>query len=208
VKPAEDKPAEEKPAEDKAAAETKEEEKAPAKSTLDQLLEKLEALIEETGHNEVWGISLAAPVSVPGRVVLQKFLRANKNSVDGAVTQLRKTLAWRKEFKPLDAVAEVFSKEKFNDLGYIVEIPADKSPTKEREVCTFNLYGVVKDYEKTFGDLEAFMRWRVALMELTVQKYGIDKAEEVIPEFGKGPDPYQGNQVSLSMIMANGEGWT
>jgi len=48
---------------------------------------------------------------------------------------------------------------------------------------------------KTFGDTDAFIRWRVAIMELTLQQLHLDKADRSIPDYGKGPDPYQAIQV-------------
>lgn len=62
-------------------------------------------------------------------------------------------------------------------------------------MVTFNIYGAVKDNKKTFGDLEAFLRWRVGLMERSVQHLNLSSATQPIPDFGAGPDPYQGIQV-------------
>lgn len=59
-----------------------------------------------------------------------------------------------------------------------------------------NIYGAAaKDFKKTFGDTDAFIRWRVAVMELTLQQLHLDKADKPIPDYGKGPDPYQAIQV-------------
>ena len=61
---------------------------------------------------------------------------------------------------------------------------------------SFNIYGAAaKDPQKTFGDTEAFVRWRVALMELTLAHLHLDTASEPIPDYGQGPDPYQAIQI-------------
>lgn len=39
------------------------------------------------------------------------------------------------------------------------------------------------------------MRWRVGLMERGIQKLNLQDATKPIPDFGQGPDPYQGIQV-------------
>lgn len=59
---------------------------------------------------------------------------------------------------------------------------------------TFNIYGAAAK-DKAFGDTEAFIRWRVALMELTLQQLELNRATKIIPDYGKGPDPYQAIQV-------------
>jgi hypothetical protein len=40
-----------------------------------------------------------------------------------------------------------------------------------------------------------FLRWRVGLMEKSVQKLNLKYAIKPIPNFGEGPDPYQGFQI-------------
>jgi hypothetical protein len=41
----------------------------------------------------------------------------------------------------------------------------------------------------------SFLRWRVGLMEKSVQKLNLSSATTPIPNFGEGPDPYQGFQI-------------
>ena len=47
-----------------------------------------------------------------------------------------------------------------------------------------------------------FLRWRVALMELGIEKLGLTSATKPIPDFGQGPDPYQGIQVHDYMSVS------
>lgn len=57
-----------------------------------------------------------------------------------------------------------------------------------------------KGYDLSVGEHPAnvpdrFLRWRVALMERSVQKLNLASATQPIPNYGDGPDPYQGFQV-------------
>lgn len=128
-------------------------------------------------------------------LILQKFLRANSNDITKASAQLLAALKWRKTFQPLAVKDDVFSKEAFGGLGYITtlqNVPDSPNPT---DTATFNIYGAVQNTKTTFGDLDAFIRWRVALMELTLQQLHLETADKPIPDFGKGPDPYQAIQI-------------
>lgn len=39
--------------------------------------------------------------------------------------------------------------------------------------------------------MTSFVRWRVALQELTIEQLKLNEATETIPDYGKGPDPYK-----------------
>ncbi|KAF2645075.1 CRAL/TRIO domain-containing protein [Massarina eburnea CBS 473.64] len=162
---------------------------------LTQFFDLFESLVEESGHDEVFGVKLAKSAPFHTKLILQKFLRANQNDLEKAKQQLLETLKWRKEFDPLKAAGETFPKDKFDGLGYIVEVEGVPKSKADRDVITFNVYGAVKDNKKTFGDLEGFLRWRVALMERSMQKLNLSAATNPIPNFGEGPDPYQGIQI-------------
>jgi len=113
-----------------------------------------------------------------------------------AKEQLTASLKWRKEYRPLEALNEVYSKDKFGGLGYVTRIKGAKETKNDEDVATFNIYGAAaKDSKKTFGDTDAFIRWRVALMELTLQQLRLNEADKVIPDYGQGPDPYQAIQI-------------
>lgn len=80
---------------------------------------------------------------------MQKFLRANANDLPKAEEQLLSTLKWRKEFDPVKAASETFPKDKFEGLGYVTEIDGG--------IVTWNIYGAVKDYEKTFVPVDEYV---------------------------------------------------
>jgi hypothetical protein len=118
------------------------------------LLKELPALIESTGHNEVYGIQLDPAGPFHTKLILQKFLRANANDVEKAKEQLKGTLTWRKEFKPQDAVRETFPKDRFGGLGYIILLEGVPGSENKTDVCTFNIYGAVKNNQQTFGNID------------------------------------------------------
>jgi hypothetical protein len=162
---------------------------------LSQFLEQLAEILKEADYNEVYGITLVPAGSFQTKLILQKFLRANANDLPKSRAQLLGTLKWRKEYQPLKLVDTVHSEKKFGGLGYITKIADVPGSENKVDVVTFNIYGAVKDNKETFGDLDAFMRWRVALMESSVHKLGLAEATVPIPDLGEGVDPYQGFQV-------------
>jgi phosphatidylinositol transfer protein SFH5 len=155
----------------------------------------LPKLLEEAEYNEVYGITLESPPTFHTYLILQKFLRANANDIEKAKQQLLATLKWRKTFKPLSTIEESYSASRFGGLGYIITLKSVPESTNKEDIATFNIYGSVKDPKKTFEDIDGFLRWRVSLMELSLSKLNLSTATTPIPDFGKGPDPYQAIQI-------------
>ncbi|KAM5441529.1 Non-classical phosphatidylinositol transfer protein (PITP) [Microsporum ferrugineum] len=157
---------------------------------LAQFFDRLPAILEATGHKEMWGVPLRDSEDVPTVNIMIKFLRANEGNLKAAEEQLTKALQWRKEMKPLDIVEKMkFSAKKFKNLGFITTYGVDEA----KSVFTWNIYGAVKNIDETFGDLDSFIKWRVALMELAIRELDLDRAKTVIPAVGE--DPYQMFQV-------------
>jgi hypothetical protein len=112
--------------------------------------------------------------------------------VEKAKEQLTASLKWRKEYQPLKVKDEAFDADKFGKLGYVTRVKGATETKNEEDVAAFNIYGAAaKDFKKTFGDTDAFVRWRVALMEITIAQLNLHTADKVIPDYGKGPDPYK-----------------
>ncbi|EFR01246.1 patellin-6 [Nannizzia gypsea CBS 118893] len=182
-----------------ATAQVKAEEPAPADNRpeyltkhagLAQFFDRLPAILEATGHNEMWGVTLKDAEDVPTVNIMIKFLRANEGNLRQAEEQLTKALQWRKEMKPLEIVKDMkFSAKKFKNLGFITTYGTGEA----KSVFTWNIYGAVKNIDETFGDLTGFIKWRVALMELAIRELNLDKATTVIPAIGE--DPHQMFQV-------------
>ncbi|KAL5338139.1 CRAL-TRIO domain-containing protein [Aspergillus crustosus] len=165
--------------------------KTPA---LEQLFDRLPAILTATGHQEMWGVPLKHDATdIPTVNVLIKYLRANAGDVKLAEDQLTKALEWRKENDPLalvDPTQNSYNEAKFGGLGYLTTY---KREEKGDLIVTWNIYGAVKKIDETFGDVTEFIKWRAALMELAVQQLNLDKAASVIDYDGE--DPYQMIQV-------------
>ncbi|TVY22201.1 Phosphatidylinositol transfer protein [Lachnellula hyalina] len=167
-------------------------EATPAASPLSNLFAELPSIIKDAEHNEIWGIELADESHVPTTIVLEKFLRANTKDVAKAKAQLIEALKWRKTINPMKLLAdEEFDTSKFGGLGYVTLYP--KAEGHGKEIVTWNIYGAVKDNKATFGDVEEFVKWRAALMELSLKELDLSSATEKIPE--NGEDPYRMVQV-------------
>ncbi|KAI9734272.1 MAG: Non-classical phosphatidylinositol transfer protein (PITP) [Cirrosporium novae-zelandiae] len=163
--------------------------KAESKGPLDQLFSKLPSILEEASHHEMWGVELKDADDVPTVNVLTKFLRANNLNVDGAASQLLKALKFRKELQPLELLKGEFNQRKFAGLGYIT--------IYGETVFTWNIYGACKNINETFGNVDEFIKWRVALMELAIQTLNLSAATEKVPLTltGDKRDNYQMIQV-------------
>lgn len=186
---------------------------------LGELANLLPTIIDGTGYSEVWGVELTDPAThIPTQIVLQKYLNANDGSVASARDQLTKTLEWRAKMKPLEMVKARHSKEKFGGLGYVTvyETEASKSAEPEgKEIFTWwvdalpmcpykcvdkiirNIYGGVKNVESAFGNVEEFIAWRVALMELALQELSLPSATKPITATY---DPYKITQATTIRI--------
>ncbi|APA05568.1 hypothetical protein SS1G_10044 [Sclerotinia sclerotiorum 1980 UF-70] len=161
-------------------------------SPLSKFFSELPEILKVAGHNEMWGIILdPSEDHVQTSIVLEKFLRANTKDVTKAKAQLTEALKWRKAMQPQKLLVDTeFDKVKFGKLGYVTSYPTSEGG---KEVITWNIYGAVKDTKKTFSDVPEFLRWRAALMELSIRELDLASATEKIPE--NGPDPYRMIQV-------------
>ncbi|CAI6086959.1 unnamed protein product [Clonostachys chloroleuca] len=178
---------------DEAKEETKEEAPKKPETALSKLTARLPEILKKAEHTEMWGIELKdIETSIPAKIVLQKFLRAKGGDVDVAAKQLEEALKWRKELKPTELVERTFDADTFEGLGYAT---VHKNAAGQETVITWNIYGAVKSFKKTFGDVDEFVRWRTALMELGVQKLRIDAATEPISDDPSVADPYKMVQV-------------
>ncbi|KAK1752829.1 CRAL/TRIO domain-containing protein [Echria macrotheca] len=152
------------------------------------------------GHPEIWGVTLQNPNDhVPSQIIFQKFLNANDGDIAKAKEQLLKTLEWRKKTNPLNLLTKLYSKAKFEGLGYVTTY----GNGDDREIFTWNIYGGVKSISETFGNVEEFIEWRAALMELALKELNIAAATVPITA---DDDPYKIIQVhdykSLSFLRS------
>ena len=142
----------------------------PKDHPLSNFAAELPGILKSIGHSEMYGVELVAPSDdkpAPHTtlIILQKFLRANAGDLAGARTQLTNALKWRKEYNPRAALDEVYPTKKFGGLGYVTKIKGAEETKNDEDIATFNIYGAAaNDPKNTFGDTDAFVRWRVALM--------------------------------------------
>ena len=122
-------------------------------------IQELWSLARSHGHPEVWGVSLADPENhVPSQIVFQKYLNANDGDLTKAKDQLKKTLDWRKQMKPLEMVEQKHPAKKFDGLGFVTSYGSSEGGGLEgKEVFTWNVYGIVKDHSATFGDIKEYV---------------------------------------------------
>jgi phosphatidylinositol transfer protein SFH5 len=132
-------------------------------------------LIQKAQYCELYGYNLEKlSDSEEGKVIrerlLRKFLQANSYEIEPAKGQLLKTLKWRKTFKPLKAAFEETHSADLEKVGLVTN--------QSTNVTTWNLYGAVEDRQLIFGDLEKFLRWRVALMEQGISLLDLSKESQ------------------------------
>ncbi|RPA98410.1 CRAL/TRIO domain-containing protein [Choiromyces venosus 120613-1] len=141
----------------------------------------------------MWGVTLSTdPEDFHTKLILQKFLRGNKNDVAAAEKQFVETIKWRRGYFDADGkVIGTWDEKRFAGLGWITK---EKLRNSDQEVVvTWNIYGAVKNFNETFGDVDEFIRWRVTLMEHTIDLLELGSAKTPIPE--KGADPYKAFQI-------------
>jgi phosphatidylinositol transfer protein SFH5 len=130
-----------------------EEEKPAVETPLTKLAARLPEITKSVGHTEMWGVQLSDDVDahVPTKVVLQKFLRANNNDAAAAEKQLVAALEWRKKMNPPALVDASYDEAKFGGLGYVT---VHEDEAGKQTVITWNIYGAVKSFKTTFGNLD------------------------------------------------------
>nr|KYP68796.1 Patellin-3 [Cajanus cajan] len=127
---------------------------------------KPQVAVKEAEEVEIWGIPLLADER--SDVILLKFLRARDFKVKDALTMIKNTVRWRKEFGIDGLVAE--------DLGSDWDkVVFNHGQDKQGHPVCYNVFGEFENkelYNKTFSDEEKrnkFIRWRIQLLEKSVR---------------------------------------
>lgn len=168
---------------------------------------RLPSILESADHSQIWGVTLSTstPAEFSTLIILQKFLRSTAGDLETAAANLEKTLKWRKSFG-LDGIEDrsgVKDEDAFKGLGYITVVPSLPEPsvkgaeTSVNQIVTWNVYGAVSDIKTTFGDLDAFLRWRVDLMERAMARLDLASATTPIPDYPAPEDPHRLLQVHV-----------
>ena len=115
----------------------------------------------------IWGIPLLGDER--SDVILLKFLRARDFKVKDALTMIKNTVKWRKEFG-IDALLE-------EDLGTELEkVVFTHGVDKEGHPVCYNAYGAFQDkelYQNCFASEEKrakFLKWRIQFLEKSIRK--------------------------------------
>ncbi|KAL9245472.1 hypothetical protein vseg_019119 [Gypsophila vaccaria] len=138
-------------------------------------LDELKTLAGESFSGEqpppsIWGVPLLADDRTD--VILLKFLRARDFRPAEALSMLRKTLAWRSEFKIEDLVETTKMSEELEKVVFMHGHDREGHP-----VC-YNVYGEFRDkelYTTTFSTEDrrlGFLRWRIRFLERSIR--GLD----------------------------------
>ncbi|KAJ7091528.1 CRAL TRIO domain-containing protein [Mycena belliarum] len=124
----------------------------------------------------LWGVRIDPGNLVDARVsvVLMKFLRARHLNVSAASEMFVETLRWRDEFKVEDTLKEEFPVDVFGKLGHIYGRDKGGRPV------VYNVYGGNADLNAVFGDVERFLRWRVAFMEKAVAMLDFTTVDQTV----------------------------
>ncbi|CAN1328114.1 PATL4 [Linum perenne] len=138
------------------------------------------AAVATAAEISLWGVPLLPSKGGESTdVVLLKFLRARDFKVSESFEMLKKTLQWRKD-NSIDSILE-------EDLGRQDLAAAFYTDGTDRvgHPVSYNIYGVFNDqevYSKAFGigteeeaekkknGIQQFMRWRIQLLEQSIQK--------------------------------------
>jgi len=84
------------------------------------------------------------------------------------------TLRWRESFDVEAAMKEEFPPDVFGQVGHIFG-----NDTAGRPVV-YNLYGGNQNTAAIFGDVQRFLRWRVALMERSIMELDFTELDDMI----------------------------
>ncbi|KIJ61945.1 hypothetical protein HYDPIDRAFT_176719 [Hydnomerulius pinastri MD-312] len=124
----------------------------------------------------MWGVRIdpVNPKDARVSVVLMKFLRARNLNPAEAKEMLISTLRWRQSFNVEGAMEEKFPDEVFGKLGKVY------GKDKQGRPVTYNLYGANKDLDAVFGDVQRFLRWRVAFMEESIVLLDFETVDQLV----------------------------
>ncbi|KAI6024413.1 CRAL-TRIO domain-containing protein [Pisolithus marmoratus] len=124
----------------------------------------------------LWGVTInpAKPKDARVSVILMKFLRARNLNPEEAKAMFISTLRWRQSFDVEGAMKEKYPEETFGKLGRIY------GQDKQGHPVVYNLYGAIKDTNAVFGDIQRFLRWRVAFMEQSIALMDFEAVDQAV----------------------------
>ncbi|KAL5053194.1 hypothetical protein RYX36_033876 [Vicia faba] len=122
----------------------------------------------------IYGIPLLADER--SDVILLKFLRARDFKVKEALTMIKNTIRWRKEF----GIEELLDEKLGDELEKVVYMHGFD---KENHPVCYNIYGEFQNkelYKKTFSDEDKrqnFLRWRIRFLEKSIRNLDFNNVD-------------------------------
>lgn len=179
------------------------------KEAIDELLSDLPEILKESEYDELWGHQLTTGGEFYDEEVtlalLTKMLKANGWKLPEAKEQLKKTLKWRKEFKPLHAAFKEKHDAKFDNVVVLTQYGDD--------IMTWNLYNTAGDAKPKdlFTDVDAFLRFRAGVMERSLQLLDFKEREytiqihdyEGVSFLRFDPDIKKGSRATIQLFQDN-----
>jgi len=107
-------------------------------------------------------------------VILVKFLRARDLNVEAGQKKFIDTLKWRHTFRASETVNETFPPEVFGKLCLTFGHDKGGRPV------SYNIYGGNNDLKEVFGDIDRFLRWRVAEMEKALHLLNFTTIDQLV----------------------------
>lgn len=175
------------------------------------LVKELPEIVEEAEYDELWGYQLTPDGQFYNAAIAEnlvyKFLKANNWDTKLAKEQLTNTLKWRKQFEPLKAAFEEQHAEKFDHVVALTQYGDD--------VVTWNLYNLKGKFKPKdlFTDLDAFLRFRIGIMEKSLQKLEFDSDSkdymiqvhdyEGVSFMRFDPDIKRGSRATIKLFQDN-----
>mmetsp|Transcript_31396 Transcript_31396/g.82587 ORF Transcript_31396/g.82587 Transcript_31396/m.82587 type:complete len:500 (+) Transcript_31396:87-1586(+) len=137
-----------------------------------QLLAALRAQVpaaaSAAGASSIWGVDILQEGDA-SNIVLLKFLRAADLDVNGAIARLESTLRFRQE-RGVDELCQADLGEHFEGHDTVAGCDAEGRPVM------ISRYGGM-DNDKVFGDCEAFVKYRLKIMEQAVSQLSFARGE-------------------------------
>ncbi|KAF8202388.1 CRAL-TRIO domain-containing protein [Pholiota molesta] len=125
----------------------------------------------------IWGVDIDPKnpkADARVSVILVKFLRANNLHVAQTREKFIGTLRWRESFNMPAALEENFPQDIFKNLAHIYGLDKGGRPV------IYNIYGGNQDLKAVFGDVQRFIRWRVAFMEKSVAQLNFTDIDQML----------------------------
>ncbi|CCE61532.1 hypothetical protein TPHA_0A04590 [Tetrapisispora phaffii CBS 4417] len=144
------------------------------KQCFEKVIKVLPKLIKDkcNGYDELWGYKLNYEDSNEesleyydediARSLVYKICKGYQFEYDTVIQVLVDILKWRSKFNPLSAAFKESHNEILQSVGILTSYPDDEA---NKKIITWNLYGKIVKHKELFADSEAFIRYRIGLME-------------------------------------------